>query len=101
MNQHGALRDASRPAGILQERNIVCANRWFCETGFAACRERVIEPDRFRERVARHHLLDVTNNAVNQNPFYSAEHVAEACNHDMFNWGFWQRLFEHSSEVLE
>ena len=101
MQQYRALGDAGGAAGILQEGDVVGSDRNARERQLAAGGDRVVEFGRARQRVGRHHLLDVPHHRVDQRAFQRAEHVAHAGDHHVLNIGVRQRLLQHRGEILQ
>ena len=101
VQQHRALGDAGSAAGILQEGDVVRPDRNARERQLAALAKRVVEFGRGRQRVGRHHLLDVPHHGIDQRAFQRAEHVAHAGDHHVFHVGRRQRLLQHQGEILQ
>ena len=101
MQQHRALGDAGGAAGILQESDIVGPDGDRRERQRAALLERCLEADGAGQRIGGHHLFDMADDAVDGGAFHSAQHVAHAGDHDVFNAGARQRRLQHRGEILQ
>ena len=77
MSQHGAFSHASRPAGVLQDRNIVQRQRHWLEPMPSAIPQHVLERHGLGQAVRRHHLFHMLDRGVDQQPLERRQHVAD------------------------
>ena len=100
VKQRRALGDAGGAAGILQEGDVVGRDLRLAELHAAAGRDRVVEQDRARNRVGRHHLLHAPHHQIDDHAL-EAEHVAHAADDDVLDRGLRQHLLHGGREVLQ
>ena len=68
---------------------------------FAARAEHVVEFGRARQRIGRHHLLDVPHHGIDQRAFQRAQHVAHAGDHHVLDLRVRQRLLQYRGEIFQ
>ena len=100
MKQRRALRDAGGAAGILQEGDIVECETRLVELEAATGRECVVEGDRARDRIGRHHLLHPPHHQVDDHAL-DAKQVAHAANDDVLERGSAHHLLHRVREILQ
>ena len=101
MGQDRALRDAGRPAGVLQECDIVCACDDVRQRLARACRERCSEVVDPGDAPRRDLSLDIPKHEVDEPAARLAEQVPDARYNDRLHRRARQHLLEHMGEVLE
>ena len=101
VQQHRALADAGRAAGVLQHGDVVRADLRRLERLAAAFGERVVEAHRTGQIERRHHLLLLANDVVDDQRLGEAEHVAHRREHDLLRRHRRHHLLQHAGEVLE
>src|SRR3546814_10571533 len=75
VGEHRALGHAGGAAGVLQEGDVVVADRDFGQLLALSEGKGVVEPDRVGDVVVRHHLLHVLEHEVDDRTLGEAEHV--------------------------
>ena len=63
--------------------------------------QHVVEFGRARQRISRHHLLDVPHHGIDHRALQRAEHVAHAGDHHVLDWRVRQRLLQRRGEILQ
>ena len=100
VEQHRALRDAGRAAGVLQERDVVVAERHALQRPLAAVHQRVGQADRAGHRVRRHHLLHAPDHQVDEHAL-QAEQLADRRDDRLAHLGLADHFLQHVREVLD
>ncbi len=100
VEQHRALRDARRSARVLQEGDVVVADRDAFQRALAALRQRVGKPYRPGQRVLRNHLLDASQNEVDDQAL-EAEQLADRGDDHLPDLGLADHVRDRIGEILD
>ena len=100
MQQRRALGDAGRPAGILQEGDVVGLHLGRLEGEGAAGAERRLEWRVAGQRPGRHHLLHAAHDEIDQEALH-AHHFAHRGDHDVLHLGACHDRLQRAGEILE
>ena len=98
VSQHGALRDAGRPAGVLKKRDIRVLKRQGTETGGVSLGECVAETHEMRHTEGRDQFFHVLHREIHKRPLEEREENRNTGGNHRFNGGAGNGFFERFAE---
>ncbi len=101
MAKHGALRQACRAAGVLQECNVREAKLDWRQRAPGCSLQCLFESDAARQGILRYRFPDEPQGEICKRPFWPAEQVSNARGNNMIDAGLVKHFFQRCREVFE
>ncbi len=99
--EHRALGNTCGAAGVLQDRGVVQRQRHRLEAVVAAATQHLLEGNGLRQAVLGHHLLQVLDRGVDQQPLERRQHVTDARLDEHLDAGIGQDLLHQLAERIQ
>jgi hypothetical protein len=101
VSEHGRLGDARRPAGVLQERDVLRAELHRIELQAQPRRQRALESGRARHLPSGDLLAHVSDHDVHDHPAREAQKIADPGHQYVLQARPRQHLLQHMGEIFE
>nr|GEU28155.1 hypothetical protein [Tanacetum cinerariifolium] len=101
VQQHRALRHARGAARVLQEGDVIVSLLDRLQRQAGRFRHHFLVRDRARQRVRRHHLLDLAHHQIDDRAFDQAQHVAHGGHHHVLDAGIGQHLLQGDGKIFQ